>query len=121
MTFATKSAQSGHLGGGSKEGNPWNGFPSPALQSERAGCKAIQVLDAVPAWRMRVGDAPLVEATSRPAPIVRPVWHIRVVDLQQFAGQFDRKFLRAGKIREHVVAGAVAADAPLDRIAVITH
>src|SRR5579871_1445613 len=71
--------------------------------------------------RLRRRDAPLIGAAGRPNPMVRTAHHIAVVHLQDLRGVFDHEADRIEEISEHVVAGAVPADAPGDRKPGIDH
>src|SRR5450631_3474995 len=47
-------------------------FGECALQPEILRREFAEILDPLPARRVRIGDAPLVGAAGRPAPVVRP-------------------------------------------------
>src|SRR4051812_3035201 len=66
-------------------------------------------------------DAPLVDAAGRPLPVVRAAHLVALVDLLHFGGVLDHHAERIDEVVEQVVAGAVAARAPLDREAGVTH
>src|SRR3954469_22007516 len=66
-------------------------------------------------------DAPLVDASGRPLPVVRPVRFVAVVDLLHVRGVFDDDAEGIDEVVEEVVARAVAAGPPLDREAGVAH
>src|SRR5262249_48311000 len=83
--------------------------------------EAEQPLHAVIARRARLRDAPMIRATGRELPVVRPARQVAVVDLQHVGGVFDRYLVRPTEIGEHVVARSVPPGPPLHRIAVVLH
>ena len=73
------------------------------------------------AFGRRNSHAPPIDPSGRPFPVVGAPFRIAVVDLLDVARVFDDHVFRAQEVREHIVAGAVAADTPFDGMAVITH